>query len=68
MNNLKNRVAVITGAGSGIGQALAIALAEKGTNLALVDIDEEGLKKTQQKLSQFPVKVSLHIADVTDPE
>ena len=39
---MEGRVAVITGAGSGIGRALALNLAEKGTRLALSDIDADG--------------------------
>ena len=38
--NLKGRVAVITGAGSGIGRATALSLARRGCHLALCDIDE----------------------------
>ncbi len=48
--NFKNKVAVITGAGSGIGQALAVALADEGARLALSDIDEAGLARTKAML------------------
>jgi NAD(P)-dependent dehydrogenase (short-subunit alcohol dehydrogenase family) len=37
------KVAVVTGAGSGIGQALAIELGRRGTSLAISDVDTEGL-------------------------
>lgn len=46
MVNLEGKVAVITGAGSGIGRALALELAKKGCSLALTDIDGEGLAET----------------------
>ena len=46
MNPFEGKVAVITGAGSGIGRALAVNLATKGAKLALSDIDTEGLSDT----------------------
>lgn len=46
MKNLANKVVVITGAGSGIGRALAENLAGKGARLALSDVDETGLAET----------------------
>jgi len=47
------RVAVITGAGSGIGQAAAKELAKLGMKLALADVDEEGLKQTFEEVSSI---------------
>ena len=46
MKNLSNKVVVITGAGSGIGRALAVNLAGTGARLALSDVNEEGLGET----------------------
>lgn len=46
MKNLADKVVVITGAGSGIGRALALNLAAKGSILALSDVDEAGLAET----------------------
>jgi NADP-dependent 3-hydroxy acid dehydrogenase YdfG len=46
MKTLHDKVAVITGAGSGIGRALALDLAGKGARLALSDVDEHGLAET----------------------
>jgi short-subunit dehydrogenase len=46
MKSLKDKVVVITGAGSGIGRALALDLAGRGALLALSDVDEEGLAET----------------------
>ncbi|MBS4751723.1 SDR family NAD(P)-dependent oxidoreductase [Nocardioides sp. zg-ZUI104] len=46
MKQLRDKVVVITGAGSGIGRALAVELAGRGARLALSDIDEDGLTAT----------------------
>jgi NAD(P)-dependent dehydrogenase (short-subunit alcohol dehydrogenase family) len=46
MTTLKDKVAVVTGAGSGIGRAIALALAERGARLMLVDLDEVTAKET----------------------
>ena len=46
MRELTNRVAAITGAASGMGQALAIGLAREGCHVAIADLNEEGLKET----------------------
>lgn len=48
MQDLRNKVAVVTGAASGIGRALAIRLAGEGCSLALSDIDELGLEETRR--------------------
>ena len=61
----KGSVAAITGGGGGIGRCLARALAEKGCDLALVDIDQEALEGTKAAVSEFAVKVSVHVADIT---
>ena len=63
---LANGVAVITGAGSGIGRALARQLAVAGSSLALVDIDEAGLQRTAASLSERGVQLATHIVDVSD--
>jgi short-subunit dehydrogenase len=64
MKDFSNQVAVITGAGSGIGQALAVALAEKGCHLALADLNEEGLARTRILLEGRGAQVSYHPVDV----
>ncbi len=66
LSQLDGKVAVITGAASGIGRALATALWHKGCALALVDLDEDGLRRLQAELTQTHKDrvISLHIADV----
>ncbi len=65
---LNNKTVLITGAGSGIGQALAIALAKRGCHLALVDQNEKGLEKTVELLAAFSIRISQHMVDVTDKQ
>lgn len=57
---------MITGAASGIGEALARVFAARGAVLALVDIDEPGLQSIFEELLQTGSTVSLHAVDVSD--
>ena len=66
MKDLHNKVAVITGAGSGIGRALALAFASEGCHLALVDINEKGLQETAALLNAYSRTITTHIASVSD--
>lgn len=64
MRSFRGRVAVITGAASGIGRSLAVALAERGSDLALVDINESGLAETEQLCKREGRVVTTHVVDV----
>jgi len=66
MSFLSTGVAVVTGAGSGIGRALAQQLAAAGSALALADVDQTGLLQTAQSLAKTSALVTRHEVDVAD--
>ncbi len=66
MRRFEGRVAVVTGAASGIGRATAQLLATRGCDLAITDIDEAGLKETAESIREAGRKVSQHVVDVAD--
>lgn len=68
MRGFAGKVAVVTGAGSGIGQALAIELGRSGAALAISDVDTEGLKATEDRLATIGAKVKADRLDVTERE
>jgi NAD(P)-dependent dehydrogenase (short-subunit alcohol dehydrogenase family) len=68
MSFLSSRVAVVTGAASGIGRALAQQLASAGSALALADIDEAGLQQTAQSITENSALITTHVVDVAKEE
>jgi len=68
MSFLSEAVAVITGAGSGIGRSLAEQLAAMGSSLAISDVDEKGLAETAGKLRATKGKVTEHLVNVADAD
>jgi NAD(P)-dependent dehydrogenase (short-subunit alcohol dehydrogenase family) len=65
---LENRTAVVTGAASGIGRAIAVSLARRGCHLALADIDESGLSGTVDLIASNRIRISRHKLDVANRE
>lgn len=68
MKTFNNKVAAITGAGSGIGQQLALLLAKQGCHLSLSDVNEAGLADTVTKAKTFGVRVTSKKVDVASRE
>lgn len=63
-----NKVAIITGAGSGLGQATAVRLAEEGVNIVVVDISEKGGNKTVEMVKKLGVDSFFIKTDVSKAE
>ena len=66
--NFENKVVVITGASSGIGEATAEKFAKKGANLVLVARRKEKLEQVEKNLSKYSVKILICVCDVSDKE
>ncbi|MBI2284194.1 MAG: 3-ketoacyl-ACP reductase [Bacteroidetes bacterium] len=66
MQSLQNKTAIITGAGKGIGRAIALALANEGVNLGLVARTEKDLQAVAQEAGALGVKTAVATADVSD--
>ena len=64
--NLKNKTALVTGAGKGIGRACAIALAEAGADLIIISRTKKDLDKVSSIINKFKSKCSSFVCDVTN--
>jgi short-subunit dehydrogenase len=67
MKIIRGRKALVTGAASGIGRAIALALAHEGADLYLLDIDEAALATTARAAQELGVKVESRICDLNRP-
>ena len=65
MRDLRNKVAAVTGAGDGIGRALAQQLASEGCNVALCDVNETALEATRAACQQSGVEATVRVLDVS---
>jgi len=66
MSSVRGKVAVVTGAGSGIGRQLAFELARRGARLALSDVDEDGLAATAERARALGAELHTARVDVAD--
>ena len=64
--NLKNKYALVTGAGKGLGRACAIALAEAGCNLVIVSRTKRDIDSVSKIIKKLKVKCKSYICDVTN--
>lgn len=63
---IQGKTVVLTGAGQGLGRCMAHRLAQRGAQLALVDLNEEALKETQKLCREAGAKAQIYLANVAD--
>ncbi len=64
--NLKNKIALVTGAGKGLGKACAIALSEAGANLIIISRTKKDLDQVSKIIKKFKVKCKSYVCDITN--
>ena len=64
--NLKNKVALVSGAGKGLGRACALALAEAGTNLIIISRTQKDLDQVARIVKKFKSKCKTYVCDITN--
>ena len=64
--NLKNKTALVTGAGKGLGRACAIALAEAGANLIIISRTQKDLNEVSKKIKKLKSKCKSYVCDITN--
>jgi len=66
LNRFENKTAVITGAGSGIGRCIALRFAEEGADVGLIDINQQGLQETAEKVKSLGKKAITCLCDMSE--
>ncbi len=64
--NLKNKTAIVTGAGKGLGRACAIALGEAGANLIIISRTQRDLDEVSKKIKKLKTKCKSYVCDITN--
>ena len=64
--NLKNKTAVVSGAGKGLGRACAIALAEAGANLVMISRTKKDLEEVSRVIKRLKSKCKFYVCDITN--
>lgn len=68
MNTLENKVAIVTGAGSGIGKAIALLYAKEGAKVVVSDINEKGGKEVVEEIKSKGGQATFIKADTSNPD
>ena len=68
MTKFQGKVAIITGAGSGMGRATAIELAKGGATVIIADLNENNAKQTQKLLEEYNVPTKIFVGDISKTE
>lgn len=64
-SDMTGKVALVTGAGGGLGQAVAVTLARAGADICIVDVKEDGLDETAKRIKDCGRKALIHLADLS---
>lgn len=64
--DLKGKVAVVTGAAMGLGKAVALRLAQEGSDIVLVDIDAQAMQETAREVQALGRNTRIHAVDISD--
>ncbi len=65
---LQNRIIAITGAGQGLGRAMAVHLAKEGARIAVIDLNQEHMDETKAQVEATGSSASTFICNVSDEE
>ena len=68
MSAFENRISFVTGAGSGIGQAMALKLAVEGSTVVCSDINEQGAQATAARVEELGAKAIVNALDTASEE